>query len=98
MNEENGDFGRIGNGERPSSSPEYDEDRTIGNYTFDITFEREARAGSNMDASAHVSPGEPRRDKWWHDIVHSGRTSSFTKRLDASYPIPTIDNLRRRRF
>jgi len=55
MNEENGDFGRIGNGERPSSSPEYDEDRTIGNYTFDITFEREARAGSNMDASARTS-------------------------------------------
>lgn len=54
MNGENGDFGRIGNG-GPSGSPEYDEDRTIGNYTFDITFERDARAGSDMDASARTS-------------------------------------------
>ncbi len=45
----------MGNGERASSLAEDEEDRTIGNYTFDITFEREARAGSNMDASARTS-------------------------------------------
>jgi len=55
MDENNGESARIGNGERTSSSPEYDEDRTIGNYTFDITFEREARAGSDMNASARTS-------------------------------------------
>lgn len=55
MNAESGELARMGNGERPSSLPEEDEDRTIGNYTFDITFEREARAGSNMEASARTS-------------------------------------------
>jgi hypothetical protein len=55
MNAENGELARIGNGERPSSLPEDDEDHTIGNYTFDITFERDVRAGSNMEASARTS-------------------------------------------
>lgn len=55
MNVENGELARMGNGERASSVPEDDEDRAIGNYTFDITFEREARAESNMEASGRTS-------------------------------------------
>ena len=55
MNAEIGDLARMGNAGQASSALEDDEDRTIGNYTFDITFEREARGGSNMEASARTS-------------------------------------------
>jgi hypothetical protein len=55
MEIENGELAGLGSGQRHANLPEDDEDRTVGNYTFDITFGRDARAGSNMEASARTS-------------------------------------------
>lgn len=55
MTTENGEHARIGSGERLANLPDDDGDRTVGNYTFDITFARDVRAGSNMEASARSS-------------------------------------------
>lgn len=55
MDAGNSELPRAVHGDPISGAPDEDGNRTIGNYTFDITFEREMRAGSNMEASARTS-------------------------------------------